>query len=74
MAALGNDVGKLKFQSTPANFTAGDRTDAYLLAAGMAFQSTPANFTAGDGCKIIVRLWVMRFNPRPPISQRATWG
>ena len=49
------------FQSTPANFTAGDhrllqplvhRPLADAFAAGHAqaagFQSTPANFTAGD--------------------------
>ena len=37
------------FQSTPANFTAGDRRSGPRRPAGRMFQSTPANFTAGDG-------------------------
>ena len=36
------------FQSTPANFTAGDRVIAEWMASLKLFQSTPANFTAGD--------------------------
>ena len=36
------------FQSTPANFTAGDDSAAHVLDAVYKFQSTPANFTAGD--------------------------
>ena len=36
------------FQSTPANFTAGDTEGVSVFGAHRAFQSTPANFTAGD--------------------------
>ena len=36
------------------------------------FQSTPANFTAGDASLTRLRPEWIRFNPRPPISQRAT--
>ena len=36
------------FQSTPANFTAGDPCWAAVSAGLLEFQSTPANFTAGD--------------------------
>ena len=61
------------FQSTPANFTAGDGPVARLLRSPPPFQSTPANFTAGD-CTACRRQILARrcFNPRPPISQRAT--
>ena len=87
-----------EFQSTPANFTAGDavaadgsRADdlvsiharqfhsgrlsasASSSARLSAFQSTPANFTAGDRRRWPSWRWrPARFNPRPPISQRAT--
>ena len=42
-------------------------------STSMAFQSTPANFTAGDGTRYFT-IWrdQIGFNPRPPISQRAT--
>ena len=36
------------FQSTPANFTAGDQIEALYGPDHKTFQSTPANFTAGD--------------------------
>ena len=36
------------FQSTPANFTAGDGIRTVNAILCCAFQSTPANFTAGD--------------------------
>ena len=36
------------FQSTPANFTAGDLGVKHLFIDSLMFQSTPANFTAGD--------------------------
>ena len=60
------------FQSTPANFTAGDATMLGITDADIAFQSTPANFTAGDPCRAATPRHPWRFNPRPPISQRAT--
>ena len=55
-------------------FHSGRRMDAPRFKAHHTpFQSTPANFTAGDpthrpGCAS-----GRRFNPRPPISQRATY-
>ena len=62
-----------KFQSTPANFTAGDAQSFGINPTEFQFQSTPANFTAGDqptaGHSLVAN---SRFNPRPPISQRAT--
>ena len=36
------------FQSTPANFTAGDGVSSVGAVPASRFQSTPANFTAGD--------------------------
>ena len=65
-------VADAEFQSTPANFTAGDILTTVVRTESFSFQSTPANFTAGDrqssgGCGP-----VRGFNPRPPISQRAT--
>ena len=36
------------FQSTPANFTAGDPSPLPAFFIATLFQSTPANFTAGD--------------------------
>ena len=38
------------------------------------FQSTPANFTAGDPSSAPAAWSTASFNPRPPISQRATVG
>ena len=86
-----------QFQSTPANFTAGDQVSYEGWNTNPKFQSTPANFTAGDrgsriacdqltivsiharqfhsGRPIVRRAAHCRmtcFNPRPPISQRAT--
>ena len=61
------------FQSTPANFTAGDaRWSPARWAAALRFQSTPANFTAGDAGSGRPEGGAACFNPRPPISQRAT--
>ena len=85
------------FQSTPANFTAGDPSPLPAFFIATLFQSTPANFTAGDdavphdGQRLhavsiharqfhsgrppvysIAASAARRFNPRPPISQRAT--
>ena len=37
-----------EFQSTPANFTAGDPPIRSRRISRVEFQSTPANFTAGD--------------------------
>ena len=39
------------FQSTPANFTAGDWLCSSVIPSVTEFQSTPANFTAGDAWK-----------------------
>ena len=64
-----------KFQSTPTNFTAGDFGERTRDAWTRLFQSTPTNFTAGDPVlrgRLVLR--TTRFNPRPPISQRATPG
>ena len=86
----------LQFQSTPANFTAGDIVSR-LQSDGLdhvsiharqfhsgrqtmhgncdlcfLFQSTPANFTAGDQTGHAHHAALRCFNPRPPISQRAT--
>ena len=63
-----------EFQSTPANFTAGDGGwAAFPLPTHSGFQSTPANFTAGDPAgQAPADPAAARFNPRPPISQRAT--
>ena len=41
-------MGRMMFQSTPANFTAGDLEIAPRQLCILEFQSTPANFTAGD--------------------------
>ena len=38
----------------------------------MAFQSTPTNFMAGDPTRCATGARCGRFNPRPPISWRAT--
>ena len=65
---------QVRFQSTPANFTAGDGARAAMAAASSVFQSTPANFTAGDVYLTPRNRAIKRFNPRPPISQRATRG
>ena len=62
------------FQSTPANFTAGDAIVSYRPPSSRAFQSTPANFTAGDMRQVMTSCSSDCFNPRPPISQRATEG
>ena len=62
------------FQSTPANFTAGDPAVLVRQGPDIEFQSTPANFTAGDGVQQWRCVHHLRFNPRPPISQRATRG
>ena len=60
------------FQSTPTNFTVGNLLAVAACRGSRAFQSTPANFTAGDPrpAPTWCRRWC--FNPRPPISQRAT--
>ena len=61
------------FQSTPANFTAGDFCGLWLAPRSRTFQSTPANFTAGDRYRSLRSCArCSGFNPRPPISQRAT--
>ena len=60
------------FQSTPANFTAGDSPSGTRRSPASRFQSTPANFTAGDPGGLFRVRRPQRFNPRPPISQRAT--
>ena len=89
-------LAPLSFQSTPANFTAGDLRfhlqcpavalvsiharqfhSGRLGSSGAtsrepAFQSTPANFTAGDARPATTAARLPGFNPRPPISQRAT--
>ena len=67
-----NGVSGQEFQSTPANFTAGDVLSLIPFFSSSKFQSTPANFTAGDAPREALGAWVRRFNPRPPISQRAT--
>ena len=66
--------GMRQFQSTPANFTAGDADLFGAATAAHRFQSTPANFTAGDSPRPAVTRPTRCFNPRPPISQRATAG
>ena len=61
------------FQSTPANFTAGDADiSTNHCDSDHGFQSTPANFTAGDAEDSSAVRSGASFNPRPPISQRAT--
>ena len=42
------------------------------MPGSSSFQSTPANFTAGDASRLASPIWPRCFNPRPPISQRAT--
>ena len=64
--------GEVAFQSTPANFTAGDPPTITGRRPVALFQSTPANFTAGDGTAKWSVCNGIGFNPRPPISQRAT--
>ena len=61
-----------QFQSTPANFTAGDHPRGWRCRARRCFNPRPPisqRATAHDGRRLGVR---GRFNPRPPISQRAT--
>ena len=59
--------------SIPARQFHGRRpADPMNPGVGKMFQSTPANFTAGDPIRRTRRGHWSRFNPRPPISQRAT--
>ena len=61
------------FQSTPTNFMAGDMgVTRSQLPWLLTFQSTPTNFMAGDLYSNALRYLVACFNPRPPISWRAT--
>ena len=51
----------------------GGRRDAHPVAVGSdLFQSTPTNFMAGDSRMSAPARPTSRFNPRPPISWRAT--
>ena len=54
-----------RFQSTPANFTAGDLTISSVLPGDWQFQSTPANFTAGDKMPWIKIINVQLFQSTP---------
>ena len=60
------------FQSTPTNFMAGDACSSETGAWLLQFQSTPTNFMAGDTAELLMSLGCSSFNPRPPISWRAT--
>ena len=62
------------FQSTPTNFMAGDSRPRSRARSSSAFQSTPTNFMAGDPSRGIQTGRKSCFNPRPPISWRATPG
>ena len=53
-------------------FHSGRRTSGYDRGTPARFQSTPANFTAGDAPRAGPARGLGGFNPRPPISQRAT--
>ena len=69
--AAGGLPGPL-FQSTPTNFMAGDLPPRFWRFSMAVFQSTPTNFMAGDGRVGATRHAHFGFNPRPPISWRAT--
>ena len=53
-------------------FHSGRRFSDDFFGYSLWFQSTPANFTAGDDRRLPARFSSPGFNPRPPISQRAT--
>ena len=60
------------FQSTPTNFMAGDPFRSWFIPNQQMFQSTPTNFMAGDPPIQRGATACCGFNPRPPISWRAT--
>ena len=55
----------VEFQSTPANFTAGDNTLFIQDVNMVLFQSTPANFTAGDAhAQVVGRVELVSIHAR----------
>ncbi|ACB33421.1 hypothetical protein Lcho_1152 [Leptothrix cholodnii SP-6] len=60
------------FQSTPASFPASDDSEPVTQATCASFQSTPASFPASDVLASVVQMAITGFNPRPPVSRRAT--
>ncbi|ACB33419.1 hypothetical protein Lcho_1150 [Leptothrix cholodnii SP-6] len=60
------------FQSTPASFPASDAVQTDEVFTLAKFQSTPASFPASDGAWLPTARRPVCFNPRPPVSRRAT--
>ena len=61
------------FQSTPANFTAGDHADAVDDRVAALVSIHARQFHSGRPSSLVHVIFNdARFNPRPPISQRAT--
>ena len=61
-----------EFQSTPADNKTGDAGKLGVPAEQVQFQSTPADNKTGDLEKQTARGRKKCFNPRPPITRRAT--